>query len=67
MFQIPLKMECSLKLMKAYNLCWPGGSGDKVTICAFVNIKNLTIGQEKKKDPNWKGKSKTITHCLQMT
>ena len=40
-------MECSLKLMKAYNLSWPGGSGDKVTICAFANIKNLTIGQEK--------------------
>jgi len=33
--------------MKAYNLCWPSGSGDKVTICAFANIKNLTIGQEK--------------------
>ena len=56
MFQIPLKMECSLKLMKAYNLCWPGGSGDKVTICAFVNIKNLTIGQEKKKGSRLEGK-----------
>ena len=42
--------------MKACNLCWPGGSGDKVTICAFVNIKNLTIGQEKKKGSRLEGK-----------
>ena len=40
-------MECFLKLMKAYNLCWPGDSGDKVITCVFANIKSLIIRQEK--------------------